>query len=98
MSESIVKHLDEAGFPAQRLASDAELPKDGWLIGGIFTEVNEGNRVQRAVIGFGRGATSMEVQVWANDLVRTPAAPFIIFGTVKDPSHISGAVVPSIPS
>jgi Domain of unknown function (DUF4410) len=93
MSEGLVQYLEEADFPAQRLASGAELPKDGWLIRGVFTEVNEGNRVQRAVIGFGRGATSMEVQVWASDLARNPEAPFIIFGTIKDPSHMPGAVV-----
>jgi hypothetical protein len=93
MSEVLVKHLSEASFPAHRLVPGAELPKDWWLIRGVFTEVNEGDRIQRAVIGFGRGATSMEVQVSASDLSENPNAPFIIFGTVKDPGHMPGAVV-----
>jgi hypothetical protein len=93
MSEGLVTYLKESGFPAQRLASRAELPKDGWLIRGVFTEVSEGNRMQRAVIGFGKGATSMEVQVGVSNLARNPETPFIIFGTIKDPSHMPGAVV-----
>jgi hypothetical protein len=93
MSEGLVQYLKESGLPAQRLGSGAELPKDGWLIRGVFTEVNEGNRMQRAVIGFGKGATSMEVQVGVSNLARNPEAPFIIFGTIKDPNHMPGAVV-----
>lgn len=93
MSEALVKHLGEAGFPAQRIQSGATLPKDGWLIRGAFTEVDEGNRMKRAVIGFGSGATSMEAQVSASDLAGNPEAPFIIFGTIKDPGKMPGAVV-----
>ena len=93
MSEGLVKHLGEAGFPATRLQAGAPLPKEGWLIRGAFTEVDEGNRMKRAVIGFGSGATSMEAQVSASDLASDPAAPFIIFGTIKDPGKMPGAVV-----
>ena len=93
MSEALVKHLGEAGLPAQRLQAGTPLPKDGWLIRGAFTEVDEGNRMKRAVIGFGSGATSMEAQVSASDLAGDPDAPFIIFGTIKDPGKMPGAVV-----
>lgn len=93
MGEGLVRHLNEAGFTASRLAPGALRPKAGWLLRGLFTEVSEGNRVQRAMIGFGRGATSMEVQVTVSDLAGNPDAPFIVFGTVKDPSHLPGAVV-----
>jgi len=93
MSEALVKQLGAAGLPAQRLQAGTSLPKDGWLIRGAFTEVDEGNRMKRAVIGFGSGATSMEAQVSASDLAGNPDAPFIIFGTIKDPSKMPGAVV-----
>ncbi len=35
----------------------------------------------------------MEVMVAVNDLAQHPEAPFIIFGTVTDPSRLPGAAV-----
>jgi hypothetical protein len=56
--------------------------------------VDEGNRITRAVIGFGRGATTMDVQVRLSDLAGSdPRAPFAVFGTVKDPGMLPGAIV-----
>lgn len=37
MAVSLVKDLDAAGVPAQRLEAGAPLPKDGWLVRGVFT-------------------------------------------------------------
>ena len=93
MAESLVSDLTEAGVPAQRLAAGGVLPADGWLLHGTFVEVDEGNRIRRAVIGFGSGGSYMEVMVGINDLAKNPEAPFIIFGTVTDPSKLPGAVV-----
>jgi hypothetical protein len=59
LAESLVADLTEAGIPAQRIAPGAALPADGWLVHGAFVEVDEGNRLRRAVIGFGSGATHM---------------------------------------
>ena len=93
MSESLQKSFEDAGTTAQRIDAMKGLPKEGWLVRGVFTEVDEGNRMKRAVIGFGAGATSMEVQVSVADLAVDPDAPFIIFGTIKDPKQMPGAVV-----
>lgn len=93
LAQSLVANLTESGIPAQRLVPGAPLPADGWLLHGAFVEVDEGNRLRRAVIGFGSGGTQMEVMVGVNDLARNPEAPFIIFGTVTDPSKLPGAVV-----
>lgn len=93
LSESLVADLIEAGIPAERMTQGAMRPSDGWLLHGVFVEVDEGNRLQRAVIGFGSGASHMEVMVGVNDLATHPEAPFILFGTVTDPSKLPGAVV-----
>jgi len=95
MSQSLIKNLRDKGLIAERLSgTQAALPHDGWLLQGIFTEVDEGNRIKRAVIGFGRGATSMNVQVGVSDLTSAqPKTPFIVFGTIKDPKKMPGAVV-----
>jgi hypothetical protein len=95
MSEALVSEFNDKNLPAQRLGSfDNNLPNNGWLINGAFTEVDEGNRLKRAVIGFGQGSTQMAVQIGVSDLAsKNPQAPFIIFGTIKDPSKMPGAVV-----
>jgi predicted RNA-binding protein with PIN domain len=95
MSQSLVDDLNDRGFIARRLpGSPAALPRKGWLVQGVFTEVDEGNRIKRAVIGFGRGATRMEVQVAVSDLSsQNPKNPFIVFGTVKKPKKMPGAAV-----
>jgi Domain of unknown function (DUF4410) len=95
MSEALVSEFNDKNLPAQRLSSlDNSLPNNGWLINGVFTEVAEGNRLKRAVIGFGQGSTQMTVQIGVSDLASNkPKAPFIIFGTIKDPGKIPGAVV-----
>jgi hypothetical protein len=95
MSRSLIKNLKDKGFTAQPLPkSQPDLPRAGWLVQGVFTEVDEGNRIKRATIGFGRGATRMEAQVAVSNLSgANPKAPFIVFGTVKSPKKMPGAVV-----
>jgi len=94
MSRSLIKHLNNKGLAAQRLSSRQLLPREGWLIQGVFTEVGQGNRIKRAAIGFGRGATRMEAQVAVSNLTSAnPKAPFIVFGTVKSAKKMPGAVV-----
>jgi hypothetical protein len=96
MNKSLISKLKDKGYTAQRLElSGAELlPQSGWFLQGVFTEVDEGNRLKRATIGFGQGATQMDVQVTINDLASAnPKEPFIVFGTVTDPKKIPGAIV-----
>jgi hypothetical protein len=95
MAEALVRGLSAKGLPARRLAeAGAGLPASGWLVSGVFTEVDEGNRLKRAVMGFGQGATRMEVQVGLGDLAGpNPQAPFAVFGTVKEHGEMPGALV-----
>ncbi len=95
MAESLVQRLSAKGLHVARLrVTSANLPQEGWLLQGIFTEVDEGNRLKRAGIGFSKGATSMDLQVGISDLASSdPRAAFAIFGTVKEPNKIPGAVV-----
>jgi hypothetical protein len=95
MAESLVERLTSKGLHAERLRkTEGNLPREGWLVQGIFTEVDEGNRLKRAGIGLGSGATSMDLQVGISDLASSdPRAAFVVFGTAKDPSRIPGAAV-----
>ena len=93
MAASLVKDLDAAGVPAQHLEAGTPLPKDGWLVRGVFTEATSGETPRRAIIGFGAGASNMEVQVGVNDLSNNPEQSFVVFGTITDPSRLPGGVV-----
>jgi hypothetical protein len=93
MSASLEEKFSGKGVEARRVAAGAPLPGDGWLIRGVFTEIDEGSRIKRATIGFGSGATSMEVYVTVSDLTKDADAPFLVFGTEKDPGKMPGAVV-----
>jgi len=74
MSKSLVDDLHKAGYKAQRLGPNDPAPASGALVTGVFTEVDEGNRVHRALIGFGSGSAKMELYVTMSDLA-SPQKP-----------------------
>ena len=76
MANSLVKELwpspgstPFASRPANRV------PAAGWLVRGLFTEVEEGNRLRRAMIGFGEGQTDIQVVTTIADLSQGPPKP-----------------------
>jgi len=70
MSTSIVNDLKKAGYQAQRIGTTDAPPSSGVLVHGVFTELDEGNRRRRAVIGFGAGEAKMDLYVTMSDLSR----------------------------
>jgi hypothetical protein len=96
MAEDLITSLSEKGIRAERIASvSPPLPTAGWLIQGSFTDVDEGNRVQRSAIGFGMGATQLDIEVRISDLAgQQPTQPFIVFGTSKQASMMPGGFNP----
>jgi hypothetical protein len=74
MSASIIADLQKAGYRAARLATGDPLPASGAWVHGVFADVDEGNRLHRAVIGFGSGAANMQLFVRVTDL-RSPEKP-----------------------
>ena len=91
MSNSLVQDLRQAGFSAARLTARTPLPADGWMLRGVFTEVQEGNRVRRAVIGLGKGQTDVQVVVVVNDLSQGPPRPWYELDTKADSGERPGA-------
>jgi len=81
MSTSLVKDLSKAGFNAVRLPVDARMPTEGWLLRGVFTGVQEGNRLRRAMIGFGEGQTDIQVVANIQDLSKGPPKPLYEIAT-----------------
>ncbi len=67
MSESLVSELSRAGFRACRLLQADTRPTEGLIVSGVFTELDEGNQMRRALLGFGSGTAKMELYVTIAD-------------------------------
>lgn len=74
MSDNLVEDFTKAGYTTKLLGPGDYRPAVGILITGVFTELDEGNRVRRAVIGFGAGAATMQLYVTAADLAHPEQA------------------------
>lgn len=93
LAASIVEGLNARNIPAVRIPKDQSVPAMGWLVRGQFLQVDEGNRLRRAVIGFGEGATDMQIHVEVCDLASHPGTPFLSFGAETGSGRKPGAVV-----
>jgi hypothetical protein len=60
---------------------------------GAFVQLDEGNRLRRALIGFGSGATSLRVVVWVSDLEHGSSGPFCALDTSTHSSRKPGAAL-----
>lgn len=93
MARQLVRDLERAGFKARRLAPGERLPARGWLVRGVFTKLDEGKRLERSMIGFGRGKTALKVVVTVDDLERGKPKPLY---TIDEGTHsgiLPGAAV-----
>jgi hypothetical protein len=91
LSNTIVAELNNAGIRASRLEPGVFTPQDGLLVGGEFLEVDEGNRMRRAMVGFA-GSEEVKVQVEVYDLAKNPSTPFLVYGTGEEGRKGPGAV------
>ncbi|HWI56377.1 MAG TPA: DUF4410 domain-containing protein [Bacillota bacterium] len=91
MANSIVQGLAKAGFTATRLAPGKPLPAQGWLVRGVFTEVQEGNRLRRAMVGMGTGQTDLQVVTKLDDLSQGPPKPLYELDTEASSGQAPGA-------
>ncbi|HEY4803469.1 MAG TPA: DUF4410 domain-containing protein [Paraburkholderia sp.] len=75
MADALVNDLRAKGLDARRVANGAPLPPQGWLVRGVFLSVDEGNSMRRAVVGFGSGASQIELAVAVDDLATQAPQP-----------------------
>ena len=85
LSGAIAEQFKALGYPAQRLSREAALPKEGWLVTGIFYALDaQTGRIQRPSLVKGKpDSANTKVTVSVADLAVNPAAPFIVFGTAE---------------
>jgi hypothetical protein len=93
LADSLAQDLWNYQLPAKRLFPGEPHPKKGWVIAGQFLEVDQGNRLQRAIIGFGAGATEMQIEVNVTEESRHPGSPFLVMGSTTGSGKMPGAAV-----
>jgi len=91
MSTSLVKDIEKAGYRALRFDPVSPTPTNGWLIRGMYTKVEEGNQLRRALIGFGTGKTDVQVVTVINDLSQGPPEPILKIDTTATSGDLPGA-------
>ncbi|MGA7626410.1 MAG: DUF4410 domain-containing protein [Candidatus Acidiferrales bacterium] len=70
MSENLLKDFAKAGYLVKMLHPSNPKPDDGFLIAGVFTQVDSQNRLHRAVISPDQNSSPIELYVAAEDLSR----------------------------
>ncbi|QGZ59619.1 DUF4410 domain-containing protein [Paraburkholderia acidiphila] len=75
LANALVNDLRAKGLDARRLPSGTPLPAQGWLVRGVFLSVDEGNSLRRAVVGFGSGASQIELAVAVDNLATQAPQP-----------------------
>lgn len=92
MSDKLVDEFDDEGFAAQRLAPGSPRPNQGWLVTGVFTQIDSGNRVRRAIIGFGSGKTEIQVYATLQDLSKPDQPLYQVDGSGQK-GNMPGAIL-----
>lgn len=93
MANSIVDDLHKDGIAAERLAPGMPPPATGWLVRGVFVQVDAGNRLRRAAIGFGTGATNLQVVSSVDQLSANAPQPLYTVDTSAQSGKLPGAAV-----
>lgn len=93
MAASITDDLIGDGVPAQRLYPSDPKPTSGWLVRGVVTQLDEGNQLRRAMVGFGAGESELTLWVGVTDLARNPDAPFYTLDASDASGKMPGAMV-----
>jgi hypothetical protein len=95
LQEALIEDLSKSVAPAAN-GDDARTSPDCWVVSGEFVEVDTGNRVLQAGVGFGAGQSQLEVQarVYADADMNTP---FLSFDSKGASGHLPGAVLTKNP-
>jgi hypothetical protein len=93
MATTLVKDLVDTGVTVHRLGPRDQPPSNGWLVRGVFTDVQDGHQLRRAMIGFGAGQTALQVLVAVDDLTRGAPKPMYELDTKADSGTLPGAAI-----
>src|SRR5262245_14702736 len=93
MAEDLVAGIRNLGLPAQRAVRGSTLPSGAIAITGLFLNVDEGNRLQRTVLGFGAGQSTVDTKVQIYTPSTRGPSKLLEFTTHADSGATPGALV-----
>lgn len=98
MADAMVQRLEGLGFVATKIARGTPISGDNVLIvDGSFTNINEGNRLRRMVVGFGMGESTMDAQVQVYQKANGNTQQIMDFSTHADSGKMPGAAIAGAP-
>jgi hypothetical protein len=97
MAESIVKELNKKNVKAGRLFSQPPPFTECLLLEGEFMDFDEGERMKRAIIGFGSGSSEMQVRILFSKIVDGKTSLLMDTATDGGKNRMPGAVVSKNP-
>jgi hypothetical protein len=98
MANAMVQELQGLGFTASTVARGAQISGQNILIvDGQFTDINEGNRLRRMVIGLGVGASTLDTSVQVYQMANGTTQQIMDFTTHADSGQMPGAAIMGAP-
>ncbi|MFM0080408.1 DUF4410 domain-containing protein [Paraburkholderia sediminicola] len=93
MADALTTDLKKGGVDARRIAPGQPLPATGWQVRGVFLSVDDGNRLRRAMVGFGAGQNDIQVAVSCDSLATADLPPLYQAVEDADSKGKPGAVI-----
>jgi Domain of unknown function (DUF4410) len=93
MAEELVAGIRDLGLPAQRAPRGTPPPPDAIAVAGLFLNVDEGNRLQRTVLGLGAGQSKVDTQVEVYAPGRDGVTKLLEFSSHADSGSTPGALI-----
>lgn len=93
LADEMVKKINALGLPAWKQQPGASVPPNSLVVDGHFIDINEGNRLQRTVIGFGLGASTMDTEVQVYGPSSNGPSLLLQFKTHADSGEMPGVAV-----
>ena len=92
MSRSLLDDLHHAGIPARRLPPGAPLPSSGWLVRGVFLQLDADGQLHQTVVGFGTKSAQIEAVAAVDQLGAQAPQPLYTIDAAQS-AKSPGAVV-----
>jgi hypothetical protein len=93
MADALTADLKKGGVDARRSAPGQPLPAVGWQVRGVFLNVDDGNRLRRAMVGFGAGQNNIQVAVSCDSLAAAALPPLYQAIEEGDSKNKPGAAI-----
>ena len=94
LCHGVASHLTAKGYRAVCLERGTHAENNNSLIvDGEFTDISEGNRLRRMVVGFGAGASALDTSVHVYQRTDSSTQPLTDFTTHADSGKMPGAAI-----